>query len=112
MWKCKEQPIACSGITFLFRGAPVQHCMAEGKARLYQTGLNEHFFHHKPDTRQIPRVCGSLQEHQQCLGKEGKSREEREDTKHTQKRLQCMIKNYHRSLSYGVLQKERERDRG
>lgn len=73
---------------------------------------NEHIFHHKPDTRQIPRVCGSLQEHQQCLGKEEKPREEREDTKHTHKRLQSMIKNYHRSLSYGVLQKERERDRG
>lgn len=66
--------------------------MAEGKARLYQTGLNEHIFHHKPDTRQIPRVCGSLQEHQQCLGKEEKPREEREDTKHTHKRLQSMIK--------------------
>lgn len=28
--------------------------------------------------------AGHLQEHQQCLGKEEKSREEREDTKHTQ----------------------------
>lgn len=51
-----------------------------------------------------------MQEHQQCLGKEEKPSEEREDTKHTHKRLQCMIKNYHRSLSYGVLQKERERE--
>lgn len=90
MWRCKEQPTACSGITFLFRGGPV-HCMAEGKARLYQTGFN------------ISKVSEKKE-----------NQEEREDTKHTNKRLQCMIKKitierYHTEFRK---KKEREGDRG
>lgn len=82
--------------------------MAEGKARLYQTGLNEHFFHHKPDTRQIPRVCGSFARTSAMSRKRRKiKRGERRHKTHKQA-ITMYDKNYHRSLSYGVLQKERE----
>lgn len=38
------------------------------------------------------------------------NQEEREDTKHTQTITMYDKKKYHRSLSYGVLQRERERE--
>lgn len=51
--------------------------------------------------------CGSFADHQQCLGKAGKSREEREDTKHTQ-----AITMYDKKLpSLVIIRRERERGR-
>lgn len=104
MWRCKEQPTACSGITCLFRGAPV-HCMAEEEEKKldFTRYPSDHPDHMESD-------CGSFADHQQCLGKAGKSREEREDTKHTQ-----AITMYDKKLPSLVIirrEREREEDRG